>query len=263
MTLKRALASLTMLCLVSSGVRAAPLRSSPGADVLVDAALSAPLAAERSALPAMPTARKTLEALKGLEDLKAPAAASARTRPDRSAAGLQDPIRINVYVYSGGDFNVYEPFDTRIDLRGYKPFSQDFDYRLSGRVGDDMVTGDARTKFHRDPTSGYVLNGQDFYATLDNFGRGWILHGNYVRKEPGGASRRETFNYHIRWDFMDRYEVFEPGLDLRIQFTSFSATVEGRYDKKLVGPMPLALIGTVAGILSQPKLRQHPSPRPL
>lgn len=215
-------------------------------------------AAERSALPALPTAAQVQQALAPLTPLKAAALADAQKRRQPVPAVPHDQIRIDVWGYSDGSFNVSEPFEARIDLRGYKPFSNEYDYQLSGRIGDEMVIGDARTKVFSDPTMGYILNSHAFYATLEPFGSGWILQGNYLRKFPNGASRREHFRYDIRRDFFDRYSIVEPGLDLRLRVDGFSASVEGRYDKQLVGATPLALVGTVAGILSQPRLRQDP-----
>jgi len=207
-------------------------------------------AAEMGALPALPSARQVLEAIHANDaGRKAAVTASAHATAKR-VTPLQDHVRIDVYNYSDGSFNVSEPFNARIDIRGYKPFSNDFNFELSGRVGNDSMSGQARSRFSTDPTYGYILNGFGFNAYLDKFGSGWILNGT-----AGGKS----FRYDIQRSFTDSYSVYDPGLDVRLETHSMSSTVDGWYDKNAVNPMQLALLGTVAGILSQPKLRQDPT----
>lgn len=229
------------------------------------ALISAPAAAaERSPYPSLPTPGAVLrladfEALKA-RAVKAKAETEAAVKAAEARASERKYVHINVYNYTDGTITVYEPW-INIDLRLYKPFQKDFDYQLSGRVANEMVSGDARTKSFNDPRWGYVLSGFGFHAYLDPFGRDWILNGSADRKDPDGRSRRESFNYRIDRVFADSREwrVWADGVDLNISMNGWAGTIDGSYDPARVGPMPLAILSAAAGLINQEKLRQDPT----
>ena len=173
---------------------------------------------------------------------------TATPAPPHKTAALNGHVGINVYNYSDGSFTANEPW-AGVDLRAYKPFN-DFNYQLSGRAGNQSFSGDARSRFMQDPSYGYVISASGFYAVLDKFGSGWTLDGD---------SNGRRFHYIINRNFQDEYQIFDTGLNVSLRTGGMSASVEGWYDKAQVGPLHLAVLGTVAGILSQPKLRQDPT----
>lgn len=209
-------------------------------------------AVEPSALPALPGLRQVMETLPRRE-------AGAPRRP--SAAS--EYIRIDLNFSSDGAFSVTKPFIPRIDLRGERLYAQELDYRISGWIGDDFLTGNALSKLRDDPRYGYTLTSPSLNATLDKSGEDWTVQGHYQRKEPSGATTRVPFRFLLRRDASDRYEVDEIGLDLTIRIGKFGATVAGWVDKEKIAMEPLAVIGAFTGILCQPRLNPNPRPAPL
>ncbi len=219
--------------------------------------LAAPLGAEDFIFRPIPSVPVVLESLDSLKTLRAPGAKEGRRAAPRPA--FSAPVRVRVYQYSDGSFTVDEPF-LRVDLRADKTWRDDFDFRLFGRAGDGNFNGDARVKFMRDPALGYILTGAGFNAYLDKFGDSYILSGSYDFTDAAGRTRRESFNWQIRRDFPTDYSwrVWESGIDLSVNTTTFSAELWGSYDKDRVGPGAIALLGTAVGLINQPKVRQTP-----
>lgn len=211
-------------------------------------------AAEAPSYAPLPSVESVVHGLQGLKAFKA----ASRKRVAAPKA-LTEWVRLDVYQYSDDSFTVSD-HSRGVDVRADKIFRDDFDFRLFGRAGGRPFDGDARSKFMRDPSWGYTLRGSGFDAQLDRFGDGWILRGSCEAADGKGAPRRDSFNLRIDRDFpgRDDYRIWEAGLDLRIRATSWSSSVDGSYDASRVGPSLLALIGTSAGIINQPKLRRDP-----
>ena len=179
-------------------------------------------------------------------------AGKAGARP--TAAAATSRVRIEVYAYSDGGFTFWEPSHD-LNVRARKIWPDDFDFDLTGRADKQDFSGNARSKFMRDPSWGYQLSGRGFDAALDKFGDGWILSGSLDQSGTG----RQYFNYLIDRDFpRNNFRVWEQGLDLRIETTSFNSIIDGTIDPALVPSRILALLATAAGLINQPKLRQDP-----
>jgi len=217
------------------------------------------LAFEPSALPPMATPQAVLKSL-DLEALKR-AAAQAREQAKKKPFIAPQWVRIEAYQYSDGSFNVWEPF-LPINLRAWRRGfdREDYDFDLSGTVAREVISGQARSRFFRDPTWGFIISGQGFYANLDKFGDGWTLRGHYQIEGPNRGSKKVEFDFRLERGFPEEYRVWDwdRKVDLRIQLTRLSATVEGFYEKDKAAPIELAIIGTCAGLINTVRSRQEP-----